>query len=49
MINMEKKVYKEEVVWVEETYSHKCLEEEWVEEVKDQKKENLYNMQSNVP
>lgn len=47
--NMVKKVYKEEVEWVEEIYSHKCLEEEWEEEVKDQKKVNLYNMLSNVP
>ena len=49
MTNMVKKVYKEEVEWVEEIYSHKCLEEEWEEEVKDQKKVNLYNMLSNVP
>lgn len=44
MMSMEKKVYKVEVEWVEETFSLKCLVEEWEADNKDLRKENQFNM-----
>ena len=48
MMNMEKKDFKVEVEWVEETFSLKCLVEEWAEGHKDQRKENQFSMLLNA-
>ena len=49
MMNMEKKVYKEEVEWAVEIYFLKCLVEEWEEDNKDLKKGNQYSTWLNAP
>jgi hypothetical protein len=48
MMSMEKRVFKVEVEWVEETFSLKCLVEVWEADNKDLRKENQFSMLSNA-